>query len=85
MKLIYTEKFKKDYKKLSLPLQRTVEQKLLLLVKDIFHPSLGVKKVRKYKGIFEGRVNKNFRFLFEVIPGSYILLRVKKHDILEKQ
>ena len=54
MKLIYTLSFKKDYRELTTSLQNKTEQKIRLLIENISHPSLRVKKVRKYKNVLGG-------------------------------
>ena len=84
MKLILTERFKKDFKDLSKEIQKAAEGKLGLLENNIRHPSLRVKKVRNREGVFEGSVNMNFRFLFLITSEGYTLLRISQHDILEK-
>ena len=84
MKLILTERFKKDFKGLSKEIQKTAEGKLRLLENNVRHPSLRVKKVRNHEGIFEGSVNMSFRFLFLIAAEGYTLLRISQHDILEK-
>ena len=84
MKICYTERFEKDFKTLSPNIRKVTTQKLRLLEKNVRHPSLRVKKVQKFEGIFEGSINKNFRFLFLITSDSYTLLRIGKHDILEK-
>jgi len=40
----------------SLPDPKRTDEKLKLLVQNISHPSLRVKKVQKYKGVFKGSV-----------------------------
>lgn len=84
MKIHYTERFEKDFRALSPDVRKATAQKLRLLENDIRHPSLRVKKVQKFEGVFEGSVNKNFRFLFLIASNGYTLLRIGKHDILEK-
>ena len=84
MQLIQTTHFKRDYKKLPASIQKRTDEKLEFLVQNVSHPSLRVKRIQKYKGVFEGSVTKNYRFFFQVITQGYILLRVGKHDILEK-
>jgi len=85
MKLILTERFKKDFKGLSKETQKAAEGKLRLLENNVRHPSLRVKKVRNREGVFEGSINMNFRFLFLITSEGYTLLRISKHDILEKR
>ncbi len=85
MKLILTERFKKDFKGLSKEVRKAAEGKLRLLEGNIRHPSLRVKKVRNREGVFEGSVNMNYRFLFLITSEGYTLLRISQHDILEKR
>jgi len=84
MQLIQTTHFNRDYKKLPPTIQKRTDEKLRLFVQNLSHPSLRIKRVQKYKGVFEGSVTKNYRFFFQITTGGYILLRVGKHDILEK-
>lgn len=84
MKLIRTENFKKNFKGLSKEIQKSTEGKLRLLENDIWHPSLRVKKAKSREGVFEGSVNKNFRFLFTMSSESIMLLRIGTHDIIKK-
>jgi len=84
MKLTYTNRFEKDYKKLPSQIQKRTDQKFRYLVKDISHPSLRVKRIQKYQAFFEGSITKDYRFVFEITPEGYILHRVGKHDVLNK-
>ena len=84
MQLIQTTHFKRDYKKLPASIQKRTDEKLKFLVQNMSHPSLRVKRVQKYKGVFEGRVTKDYRFFFQTTTEGYILLRVDKHDIFKK-
>jgi len=83
MQLICTSHFKKDYKKLSATIQNKNDEKIKLLVENLSHPSLRVKKVNKYQNVLEGSINKNYRFLFQITSKGYLFLRIGKHDILE--
>ena len=84
MKLIRTDRFLDDYRRLPPQVQRQTDRKLTYLVRDIAHPSLRVKRVRKYHDVFEGSINMDYRFLFQITADAYILLRIGRHDILEK-
>jgi len=84
MQLIQTTHFKRDYNKLPASIQKRTDEKLKFLVQNVSHPSLRVKRVQKHKGVFEGRVTKDYRFFFQITTEGYILLRVDKHDIFEK-
>jgi len=84
MQLIQTTHFKRDYKKLPSSIQKRTDEKLKLLIQNISYPSLRVKRVQKYKGVFEGSITKDYRFFFQITTEGFILLRAEKHDILEK-
>ncbi len=79
-----TRRFKKDYRKLSLDIKKRTNEKLKLLLQNPSHPSLRVKKVRKYQNIFECSITKNYRLLFEIDKRFYILHQIGTHDILDK-
>lgn len=84
MKLIRTERFLRDYAKLPGEVRRQTDRKLRHLAQDIRRPSLRVKRVRKYRDVFEGSINLQYRFLFQITDEGYILLRIGRHDILER-
>ncbi len=85
MKLGRTNRFKRDYKKLPPQIQKQTDKKLQYLVSDITHPSLRIKRVQKYKNIFEGSITTDYRFLFQITAGGYTLLRIGTHDILNSR
>ncbi len=64
-------------------IRKQTDRKLRYLATDITHPSLRIKRVRKYKEVFEGSITKDYRFLFQITPEGYILLRIGTHDILD--
>lgn len=80
MEIVTTKKFNKSYKKLPKNIQERFNKQLKILLNDLSHPSLEVKKIKRYDGIFEGRINKNYRFLFSITSKSYILYFVGNHD-----
>jgi len=84
MKLIRTDRFLGDYRKLPAQVRTQTDRKLRYLAENVAHPSLCVKRVRKYRGVFEGSINRDYRFLFQITTDAYILLRIGRHDIVEK-
>jgi len=82
-KLEPTKQFSKALKKLSGNEQRTVANKLEILVDDPFHPSLRTKKVQRLKDVFESSVNMDIRLLWQH-KGNRIILMIDigHHDIL---
>ena len=85
MNLVRTDLFKKDFLNLPTSIRRQTEKALRLLVADLFHPSLHIKKtkgevLKGYQNVFEGRISKSYRFLFLIEGDTYVLLRCGKHD-----
>ena len=84
MELIFAKQFARDYAGLNQDIRKQADKKLGLLLNDIRHPSLRVKKLKGQPDIYEASVNMKYRFLFQIIGDAYLILRVGKHDILEK-
>jgi len=82
MKIIQTDSFKRDYKKLSEKVKKQADKVLKLLVTNISHLSLRAKKIKSREGIWEARVTKDYRFSFEIKGDTYILRRIGKHEKL---
>lgn len=80
MPLIFTRRFKKAYWRLPPPAQDKVKKALRLLDENPRHPSLRVKRIQGTDKLYEGRINRKYRFSFE-FDGEDILLRnVDNHD-----
>ncbi len=78
-----TNRFKKAYKKLDKQSQKIINQALILLVDDIAHPSLRVKKMKGYHNpdLWELSANMDLRITFEFIkPNTLILRNCGHHD-----
>jgi addiction module RelE/StbE family toxin len=73
-KLKFTKAFEKNLKKLSLKEQKAVAQKLELLIKNPFYPSLRTKKVQGIENVFEMSVNMNIRILWKYENNVIILI-----------
>jgi mRNA interferase RelE/StbE len=84
MMLIRTRRFLEDYRKLPPQVQKQTDRKLQYLADNVAHPSLRVKRVRKYEEVYEGSINMDYRFLFLITTEGYVLLRLGRHDVLEK-
>ena len=84
MKFRRTNQFKKDYQKLPSDIQRRVDQKLKLLLRDLRYPSLRVHKLRGVEGLWEFSVTMNYRVLFEIEDEYYVLLAVGPHSIVDQ-
>lgn len=80
MELFFTKRFQKDYKKLPEDIRERADQKLDFLLQDFRHPSLRIKRVKRYKEVYELTVTMQYRCLFKIEGNSYYLARIGKHD-----
>jgi mRNA interferase RelE/StbE len=76
LKLSRTERFKKSVLDLDQGTRNKLHKKLEILVSNPRHPSLGVKKIKGTKSIFEARVDDHYRLTFEYGETGEIILRV---------
>lgn len=83
MKLEFAASFEPDYRRLSRRLQATLEKKLGMFLANAKHPSLRVKKMEGFDGIFEARFSKGYRFTFQRESYGYFIRRAGPHDILK--
>lgn len=72
-----TNRFKRAYKKLDKQSQQTINQTLIMLAKDLSHPSLRVKKMKGYHNpdVWEASATMNYRITFEYVKPDILLLR----------
>ncbi len=82
-KLRMLSTFKKDYKKLPPAIKDKIDKQLKFLIKNPSHPSLNMHPIRGTKGIWEGYVDHQYRFTFEIEGEFYVLRKVGSHDIIK--
>ena len=66
MIFIRSERFKRAFQSLPKEAQKKAVRTLRLMAKDMFYPSLVVKKVQGYPGVWEARVDIKYRLTFQV-------------------
>jgi mRNA interferase RelE/StbE len=59
-----SQRFHKAFRALPPAIQAKALKAFKLLISDPQHPSLGVKKVKGVEGIWEGRIDRSYRFTF---------------------
>ena len=84
MRIIRTEQFERNYTSLPRITQKKVDQKLKLILANLTHPGIRAKKIKGAKDIWEGRVDRFYRFTFQIEKDTIILRRVGTHEILRK-
>ncbi len=84
MEILYTNRFKKDYKKLSQQIQKIVKEKIVIMKSNPMHPSLRTKKIKGGKDIFECSVNMGIRITWQYENKDILLRTAGEHDITLK-
>lgn len=82
MKIIFSNSFEKDYKKLPLKIQKLLDKQLIMLLENSRYPSLRIKKIQGRGDIWEGRITQSYRFTFQKKNDTYIIRRGGTHSIL---
>jgi len=79
LRAVFTEKFKKQFRKLSQTLQNRFNTKLPILLSNPRHPGF---RSRRMGGIdhFEGRLTKHYRFTYAVMDNEIQFLTIGPHD-----
>jgi mRNA interferase RelE/StbE len=88
MKLEFTERFKRSFKKLAPESQgsfQTQLQKFLANPTPPYHPSLRIKKIQGTDRIFELTVTMKVRLTFEFTKEGILLRNIGEHDFTLKK
>ncbi len=81
----FSKRFKKEYNNLPREIQKAFDQKLQLLLQEMSHPSLRVKRIQGTKTRWEGSVTMKYRFTFEFLENGLIFRAIGTHDILNRE
>ena len=81
----FSQTFKKGYNRLPGEIQKAFNQKLELMLQDITHPSLRVKRIQGTGNRWEGSVTMKYRFTFQWDGSTLIFRTIGIHDILLKE
>lgn len=79
MEIIFTKRARKDFADLSPQLKAQARKQLALLQQNLRHPSLAAKKYGGADDLWQGRVNRDYRFYFRVIDDTYLILMIIPH------
>jgi len=79
MRLDRTRHFLRAYNRAPLEIQRTFDKQARLLDQDIHHSSLRAKKYEESRGLWQARVNDDWRFYFTIESGVYVLHEMVRH------
>ena len=79
MNILLTRQADRDYEDLPPLIQARVDKQLDLLLTDLRHPSIRAKKYDESRDIWQGRVNRSYRFYFKIEGDSYVILAIIPH------
>ncbi len=83
-KLKFSKYFIIDYSKLPTEIQDKVDKQLHYLTENPAHPSLNLHLLQRATGTWEGYVDHQYRFTYQIEGEFYVLRRVGKHDVIKK-
>ncbi len=78
-RLRYTERFERQYAGLPAQVRVKVDKQIAFLLEDLRHPSLHAKKYDEAQDIWQARVDRKYRFYFQIQGDTYFLLTVIPH------
>ena len=79
MRLFYTRRFEQSYDEAPEDVQRAFAKQAQFLAANLRHPSLKAKKYDEANDIWQARVNRNWRFYFQIKGETYFLLDIVPH------
>lgn len=79
MKIRRTERFLRSYQDAPVSVKKAFEKQIRYLSEDIRHPSLHAKKYDERLNYWQARVNRDWRFYFQIQQDTYILLDIMAH------
>ncbi len=80
MRIEYTERFQRAYRRLQGDDVRLVEKALRQLAADPRYPGLRVKKMQGRQDVWEARASESLRLTFEMRGDALLLRNVGAHD-----
>lgn len=80
-KIKLARRFQKSFASLPASIQEKVRKQIRLLAENPRHPSLQTKPIQGASGIYEARIDRDYRMTYEGEEGDVLLLRVvDKHE-----
>jgi mRNA interferase RelE/StbE len=79
MRTVPSDRFRRSFAAAPPSVQRACDKQLALLVQNLRHPSLRAKKYDESRGIWQARVNRDWRFYFTIKDDVCYLIDVMSH------
>jgi len=79
MKIKLTAGAQKQFIHLPDDVRKKARKQFGYLLEDIHHPSLHTKKYQGELNLWQGRIDKGWRFYFHIIEPEYIIISIINH------
>ena len=79
MQIRFSDKAIGEYESLESRISKQADKQFDFLVSDYRHKSLNIKKYNKKLEIWQGRINKSWRFYFHIINDVYYIFEIRNH------
>ena len=79
MQIRFTGNAEKQLLALPVHIQKKARKQFIFLLTDIRHPSLGIKKYQGFEDLWQGRIDKSYRFYFHIMDPECIVISVINH------
>lgn len=79
MKLSFSARALRDYKKLPKNLRKIADKQFGLLLRNLKYPSLHAKKYDESLDVWQARISKSYRVYFRIAGDVYQIITIIKH------
>jgi mRNA-degrading endonuclease RelE of RelBE toxin-antitoxin system len=79
MKFSLSARAIKDYGSLPSAIQKSFNKQITFLLHDLRYPSLQAKKYDETRSIWQARVDRNYRFYFQINKDVYQIISIISH------
>lgn len=79
MRIELSDRARRSYNDAPESIYRAFDKQVLLLLADVRHPSLHAKKYDEARGVWQARINRNWRFYFVIHDDVYYIVDIMKH------
>ena len=79
MKVRASDDFNEALEYIPEPIKKKLYKQLRFLGHNLMHPSLHAKKYDEARNIWQARVDKSWRFYFQIKDDTYLLLDIIPH------
>lgn len=80
-----TPEFREAYDALPDSIKEKAKKAFALFKQDPKHPSLHTKKIKGVEGIYEGRIDRKYRFTFHYDDKGVVFRRIGPHSIINEE